>query len=171
MSALWRQKKSCIENDDTHTTPLLFEALLSYHSNLFTCQWKHLRAFVKNLWICFFSLGQKIFLSTPRWLPAHILSAETRGGGCPTYTLKGSLSFTSFCGFQGRNEGELLLTRTSHFFRYFMSMLFFQSESFTATDISSHTSFTPIKGRVGRCQDPTQVGTPHHHSYCCALQV
>lgn len=110
--------------------PYYSEAVLSNHSNLFTYQWRHIRAFVENLRIHFFSLGQKIFLSTPRWLPAHILNADTRDG-CKTYTLKGSLSFTSFCGFQGRNEGELLFTRVLHFFSYFMNMLVFQSETFT----------------------------------------
>lgn len=56
------------------------EALLSVHSNLFTYQWRHLRAFVKKLWIHFFSLGQKIFLSTPNWLPAHNLNTNIQGG-------------------------------------------------------------------------------------------
>ena len=146
------------------------EALLSTHSNIFTYQWRHLKAFVKKLWIHFFSLGQKIFLCTSHWLPAHTLNTNTRGG-CTVYMLKGSLSFTSFCGFQGRNEGEVLFTRILHFFSYFTNMLFFQRALLLPSDISSHTNLLPSRNAQDDAKNQHKLRTPPLHSYCCTLHV
>lgn len=88
-----------------HTLSYFSEGFLSTFRNLFTYQWRDLRACSKKLGIHIFSLGQKRFFLYqadfvlypqslhPRWL--HNL-----------YTEGLTVSFTSFCGFQGQNERE-----------------------------------------------------------------
>lgn len=101
--------------------PSYSKVLSSNPSDLFTYQWRYLRVLVMD---SFLFLGLKdISFYTELTSCSHPQCQYPRR--LHNLHSEGLTVFTSFCGFQGQNVGELLYTRISHFSSYFMNMLVF----------------------------------------------
>lgn len=148
-----------MENYYIHTLPYFSEGFLSIYRNLFTYQWRHLRAFGKKLGIHFFSLGQKrFFLHQADFL--CILWATTQVHNLPTEGL--AASFTSFCGFQGQNERECcFLHQNIALFSYFMNMW----KCFLKQELYSYFLLLPVDAEKDG-ETPHTLRTPPLHANC-----